>query len=64
MALQGFMYDEAFDFHSDTHKLKEKNFSSEQTNFKEGEQRLPPLGACSNDIIEQQQQPQTGSYEG
>lgn len=55
MAYQ-FMYDEAFDFKNeqDIHKLKQQAQKQDIDNepcqvMSDGELRLPPLGACSNE---------------
>ena len=60
MAYQQFMYDEAFDFKSnqDVHQLKQQQQTVDQYledvhNFGDcSQQRLPPLGACSNEPTE------------
>lgn len=60
MAYQQFMYDEAFDFKSnqDIHQLKqqqptEDQYLEEVQNVGDcSQQRLPPLGACSNEPTE------------
>ena len=46
MSYNEFMFEEAFDFHQDQPvKMKEENYTSSVDT-----QRLPPLGACSNEI--------------
>ena len=57
MAYQQFMYDEAFDFknNQDVHQLKQQHHNDnyhleEHENEADcSQQRLPPLGACSNE---------------
>ena len=64
MAYQQFMYEEAFDFHTNQHVHSLKTAKSEldaddTTSDETASQRLPPLGACSSEQpIEQQPQPQ------
>jgi len=59
MAYQEFMYDEAFNFKSDQdiHQLKQQAHYEEYHQIGDSDQRLPPLGACSNEVISETPQP-------
>ena len=53
MAYEQFMFDEAFEFHDEYKKIASQIKPNEEESYTLNEdQRLPPLGACSNELAD------------